>query len=166
MAGSPVSNTTRVTTRLAAPSWETGDGAGATPPGLGPVSLDQPSDGAAHAAFSFAMATSVDRNVSCTDPDVVLRADFGPDRSPVVIRGAPAPALGRRPPHRPTPHGVAPATPRWLMHSDPASWDAHLRDRRRRVHQPSCAPRPAAPPASPHSAGGMWPGRSSGLPHA
>jgi hypothetical protein len=35
---------------------------------LGPVSLDQPSDGAAHAAFSVAMATSVDRNVSCTDP--------------------------------------------------------------------------------------------------
>jgi hypothetical protein len=32
------------------------------------------------------------------------------------------------------------------MHSDPSSWDAHLRDRRRRVHQPSCAPRPDAPP--------------------
>ncbi|MGH2652445.1 MAG: M20/M25/M40 family metallo-hydrolase, partial [Actinomycetota bacterium] len=36
----------------------TGDGAGATPPGLGLVSLDQLSDGAAHSVFSFAMTTS------------------------------------------------------------------------------------------------------------
>jgi hypothetical protein len=35
-----------------------GDGAGATPPGLGLVSLDQLSDGVAHSVFSFAMTTS------------------------------------------------------------------------------------------------------------
>jgi len=36
----------------------TGAGGGATPPGLGLVSLDQLSDGTAHAVFSFAMTTS------------------------------------------------------------------------------------------------------------
>ncbi|HKA84669.1 MAG TPA: M20/M25/M40 family metallo-hydrolase, partial [Acidimicrobiales bacterium] len=36
----------------------TGDGVGATPPGLGLISLDQLSDGAAHSVFSFAMTTS------------------------------------------------------------------------------------------------------------
>jgi Zn-dependent M28 family amino/carboxypeptidase len=36
----------------------TGDGPGATPPGLGLVSLDQLSDGAAHATLAFAMTTS------------------------------------------------------------------------------------------------------------
>jgi Zn-dependent M28 family amino/carboxypeptidase len=36
----------------------TGDGGGATPPGLGLVSLDQLSDGVAHSVLSFAMTTS------------------------------------------------------------------------------------------------------------